>query len=809
MKSLGRLLAALVAIVAIPVATHAQPIPIVISPSSEPPPSPLTLWYNAPSTNWLDALPIGNGRLGAMVFGRPDEERIQLNENTLWDGYPRETTNPDALKYLPEVRRLLFGGKNAEATAMVEKLMGRPMRIRPYQSLGDVFLQFDVPYEVSGYRRELDLEHAVTRVRYTVGDVTFRREHFASAPAGVIVIRLTASKPGQITTRVRLFRSQDASTVVEADDRLVMRGQIERRPTVASESRGLRFGAQLLAIPTGGTRTASNGGLTIEGADSVTLLIAAATSFRESDPDAAIRRDLTAARATSYDALLDAHDRDHRKYFDRVRLDVGSADAATSALPTDRRLAALRANKAHHDPALVALYFQLGRYLLIGSSRPGQLPANLQGLWNDSMQPPWNSDYHTNINLQMNYWPAEVTNLSELHTPLFDYVRTHLVDSGRKTAKAHYGARGWVVHHLSDIWGFTTPADGVQGVWPMGAAWLARHYWEHYAFTRDRKFLEADAYPVMKGAAEFILDFMVEDPKGRLVTNPSFSPENSFFLRDGTRSRFTYAATMDLQIIEDLFQKTILAARELKVDAEFQQTLASTMKRLPPPQISKATGRLQEWIEDYREVEPGHRHISHLYALYPGDAITPRGTSALAAAARASLDDRLKHDGGQTGWSRAWVINFFARFESGDEAYDSVRALLRDNTTSTLLDLHPPRIFQIDGNLGATAGIAEMLLQSHAGELSLLPALPKAWPAGRVTGLRARGGYGVDLAWADGRLREASIAATFDGAVRLRIKGVQSLSMTDSGGRAVPVKQASDGVFTFEARAGERYTLRQ
>jgi alpha-L-fucosidase 2 len=791
--------------------------------------SPLTLWYTSPASAWLDALPIGNGRLGAMVFGKPDDERIQLNENTLWDGFPRDTTNPDALKNLTEVRRLLFAGRNAEATKLAEGLMGRPQRIKPYQTLGDLLLRMDVvPSDVQGYRRELDLAHAVTRVRYTVDGVTFTRELFASAPDQVIVMRLTASQPGRITARVHLVRSQDASTSTDGDDRLVMRGQIDRRETVTGENKGLRFAAHVLAVPTGGTVRAIDNGLTIAGADSLTLLVTAATDFSHHEPDAACRAAIQSAVAKSFDTLRAAHDQDYRHYFDRVSLHLtsdapavagetvtsgtapqrGTSAAAPAALPTDERLAAVRAGK--DDPDFVALYFQMGRYLLISSSRPGNLPANLQGLWNDSLTPPWNADYHTNINLQMNYWPAEVTNLSELHQPLFDYVRDHLVASGERTARVHYGAHGWVVHHLSDVWGFTTPADGVQGIWPMGAAWLAQHFWEHYAYTRDRAFLAQQAYPVMKGAAEFLLDYLVEDPhdpRHRLVTNPSFSPENTFVLPDGSKSRFTYAATMDLEIIHDLFTNTIAAADALHLDTAFQQRLTATLQRLPPLQISVRTGRLQEWIDDYDEVEPGHRHISHLFAMYPGHEITLRGTPALAAAARKSVDYRLSHKGGQTGWSRAWIVNFFARFEDGDQAHDSLLALLRDNTTRTLLDLHPPGIFQIDGNLGATAGVAEMLLQSHDGEIHLLPALPHAWPTGRVQGLRARGGYEVDITWSAGRLRAATITADVAGPVRVRVSDVDRVTIT-SNGQPITITQPDASVFAFVATtAGQTFHL--
>jgi len=762
----------------------------------------LVLWYNRPASEWIEALPVGNGRLGAMVFGKPDGERIQLNENSLWDGHKQDTTNPDALRYLPEVRRLLFEGKNREATELADKyLMGRPARIKSYQSLGDLWLDTGHAEQVEGYRRELDLDSAVVRVQYRVGGTTFARELFASAPDQVIVLRITGDKPGKVNLKLRMTRQQDAGSFTEGDDCLVLRGQVRDIPPGAAESVGMKFEARLLAVPRGGRCSAQGDALVVERADSVTLLLAAATNYRGEDPAAVCERHLRAASLKPYQRLRASHVADYRKLFRRVSLWLGPSP--NPDLPTDERLAAVRGGQ--DDPDLCALYFQFGRYLLISSSRPGGLPANLQGLWNEHMNAPWNSDYHTNINVQMNYWPAEVANLSECHVPLLDYIAS-LVESGRRTAKVHYGCRGWVVHHLSDIWGFTTPADGVWGVWPMGAAWLCQHLWEHYAFTRDNEYLRKKAYPIMKEAAQFILDFLVEDPQGRLVTNPSHSPENSFRKPDGTVSMFTYGATMDLEIIHDLFTNCIEAARVLGVDPGFRSDLQRALERLAPLQISRKTGRLQEWIEDYDEPEPGHRHMSHLFGLHPGHQITLRGTPELAQAARKSLEYRLAHGGGHTGWSRAWVVNFWARFEEGDLAYEHLKALLQRSTANNLFDLHPP--FQIDGNFGGTAGIAEMLIQSHAGEVSLLPALPKAWPSGRVTGLRARGGVEVDITWKDMRITDAVLRAKHSGWCSLRMPKGQRVKQVLASGKPVRLDFGEDAsVVRFEVQTGRTYRV--
>ncbi len=810
----------------------------------------LKLWYTKPASQWVDALPIGNGRLGAMVFGGgaidpmdpkdpktdhaagpvptdPARETLQLNEDTLWSGLPVDGNNLDAKNYLPAVRQAVLEQKDYHlADQLCRKMQG--LFAEAYQPVGSLHVDCTHPGPVADYHRELDLASAVATTRYRVEDVEFERAAFSSAPDQAIVLRVSAGRPGQLNATLWMDGPLVKAVQSVDSNRLLLTGKAAKHiagaghpgsedPVVLSDvpGEGMYYAALLQVNAEGGQVLAHGDRLVVHGATAFTVVLTAATGYRgfEQKPDTSqavveerASRQLDAALQQSYSALRQRHTADYRKLFARVSLTLGSKAAASQ--PTDQRLANFATAP---DPSLLALYFHYGRYLLISSSRPDTQPANLQGIWNYQVQPPWSSNWTANINLQMNYWAAETCNLSDCSEPLFALIGD-LSHTGARAARETYGLPGWVTHHNIDIWRAANPVGMGVGAptwanWCMSGPWLCAHLFEHYRFTRNREFLRARAYPLMKGSAEFYLEWLIDGGNGHLTTCPSESTENNFMAPDGKPAMTSAGCTMDMALIRELFTNCIDGAKELGIDEEFAAKLDAARARLIPYQIGRY-GQLQEWSVDFEESTPGQRHMSHLYPLYPGSEITPRGTPALAKAARISLERRLAHGGAYTGWSRAWAIGFWSRLGDGEKAWESLGMLMQHSTNMNLFDTHPAgktSIFQIDGNFGTTAAIAEMLMQSHTGAIDLLPALPAAWPAGEVKGLRARGSLEIDLRWEDGRAVAASIRPDFSGEYQLRVPSGQKIRSIASEGK-VPLRTHSDGSIgvTLEAKRNYR-----
>ncbi|MCA0900791.1 glycoside hydrolase family 95 protein [Microbulbifer agarilyticus] len=783
---------------------------IAVSESAEHDPAH-AIWFEQPALNWDQALPIGNGRLGAMVFGGIGHERLQLNEDSMWAGQPTDRFNRGSKVKLDAYRESLFNGDHASVEqGIMRELSINQTPVRSHQTLGDLFLTFDHA-EASHFHRALDLKTAVASVSYMHDGVRFQRQTFSSQPDQILVSRLTASEPGALSFTLRLSRPEDngiptATTRVVGSNTLVQSGQVTQVGGIdPNDGAGVRFFNQVTVVPIGGVLKKLGKDLRVENADSVIIYIAANTDFYTPDYVDRTRAQINAAINKGWKALKRAHIEDYQALYHRSVLTLEETE--NTSLPTDMRLQGVQ--QGAPDPAFSALYYHYGRYLLISSSRVGSQPANLQGIWNRHIRAPWNADYHLNINLQMNYWPADLVNLSELQRPLFEFIK-RLAVRGRKRARENFGARGWVSPHATDIWAdvWTRAARPYWGLSHNSNAWLVSHLVESYRFSGDEAFLRDEVYPLLREVCEFYFDWLVPHPQnGLLVSGPAVSPENRFLVEEGgelVERSTTMGPAMDQQVIGQLFKSTLEVLDHLAISNEFSEELEHKYRQLSPGIRLDENGRIMEWFYPYREAEPGHRHISHLYALYPGSEIHPLLTPEFADAARKTIEHRLEHGGAATGWSRAWMINFMARLHDGETAKHHLDVLYQRSTSSNLFDLHPP--FQIDGNFGATAAIVEMLLQSHAGYIDLLPALPRDWASGAVRGIKARSGYEVGVRWRNGQLAHSTLRAREDGLCRVRYQG-RELVITDEQGREVAASKNEYGIFIFDAHAETEYQL--